>query len=132
VTGWLRSETCQTVIGKREKLSTYFFEEEERREERGQSDGRCGKTGKEIWVLFPEFSIEESWEAITRFCKASSYQWARYALMLSRCEEQTGMMTLPDTSADRIQDENQPETPSAIRRVRNFAHNALYDACDIS
>ena len=69
-----RSETYQAAIGKWENQSTYFFEKEERRNERYQGDDRYSKTREKVWVLFPEFSAEESWEANTRFCKASSYQ----------------------------------------------------------
>ena len=42
------------------------------------------------------------------------------------------MKTLPDTCTNRPQDEIQRKTSSTIRRVRNFPHNARYDACDIS
>jgi len=37
---------------------------------------------KEVWVVFPEISAEEIWEAMARFCQASSYEWARYTIML--------------------------------------------------
>ena len=50
--------------------------------------------------------------------------------MLWGYDEETEIMTIPYTSTNRPQDENQPETSRPICRVRDFPDNTLYDACD--
>ena len=73
VMDWSRSETYQAAVGKWENQLTYFSEKEERHNETYHDDDRCSKTRKKIRVLFPEFSAEETWESITRFRQAPSY-----------------------------------------------------------
>ena len=68
------SETYQRAIARGENQSTYFFEKEQRHNEGYQGDDRDSKTRKKVWGIPPEFPAEESWEVITRSCKAPSYQ----------------------------------------------------------